>query len=152
MEGAVDELSELWRHGIAAPRTPIDDWCQHVYRERNKAADSLANRAMDTGSSSLWVAGTAASYLNLLCAHFDGGKRGDEAASCGWHLQGGTYSDDNKTSNWHMLAWGCLLLEPTTTSMDAELTGFRKAVQALCAWARNGRLPDNFINKYRHAA
>ena len=40
-------LGRAWRDGLIAPRVPSADWCRHVYRERNGAADALANEAMD---------------------------------------------------------------------------------------------------------
>ena len=33
------------------PRTDENDWCRHIFRESNKAADTRANWLMDNGDS-----------------------------------------------------------------------------------------------------
>eukprot|EP00973_Karenia_brevis_P029176 4024799-Karenia_brevis.AAC.1 len=96
---------------------PNADWYRHVYREHNTGADALANQAMDLRSSATWSFSQTEKLL-WLCAHFDGGKRGEDTAACGWHLQGcAAYDDDgDSTPTWRTLAWGRLLLPAGTSS------------------------------------
>ena len=41
---------------------------------------------------------------------------------------------------WYTLAWGSILLEPTTTTVEAELTGLAEALHATISWARFGNV------------
>jgi hypothetical protein len=140
VECLVGELGNAWHEGLIAPRTPSTEWCRHVYRERNKAADELANRAMDSNTSTVWQTLESHSKMHQLCAHFDGGKRGDSSASCGWHLQGSYDLDTSGEPVWYTLAWGSVVLDPTVTSADAELHGLTEATRAVLSWARYGRV------------
>ena len=127
-----------WASGLIAPRVVSTDWFRHVYRERNKAADELCNRAMDNGTSATWINTECRSQLVKICAHFDGGKRGDTAAACGWHLQGSPGFDDHGDVIWITLAWGSILLAPDVTTVDAELQGLYEASKATVSWATKG--------------
>ena len=49
------------------------------------------------------------------------GKRGELAASCGWHLQGSACLNHEGEPVWHTLAWGSVLLDPATTTVEADL-------------------------------
>eukprot|EP00973_Karenia_brevis_P001537 208663-Karenia_brevis.AAC.1 len=61
---------------------------------------------MDWRSSAAWAVSDT-EKLHWLCAHFDGGKRGDDAAACGWHLQGcAAIAQDDSEPIWRTLAWG----------------------------------------------
>jgi ribonuclease HI len=44
IEVLIMQIYSAWRDGLIAPRVPSADWCRHVYRERNVAADKLANK------------------------------------------------------------------------------------------------------------
>ena len=37
--------------GTFRPRTDENDWCRHIFRDSNKAADTHANWLMDNGDS-----------------------------------------------------------------------------------------------------
>ena len=147
-EQNVNELGRLWYSGLIAPRVPTVDWCRHVFRERNKAADALANRAMDSSSSAIWTSSSSVPDLERLCVNFDGGKRPDGSAACGWHLQGGTGREEDGTLEWYTLAWGSLLLNPGETRTAAELMGLTEAVAALCEWAEHQQISNGFRAKY----
>ena len=138
IEMLANHLGRAWQEGFTAPRTPSADWCRHVYRERNVAADTLANKAMDEKTSSMWHSTDMHPKMQQLCAHFDGGKRGDVATSCGWHLQGSLGADIDGEPVWHTLAWGSVLLDPGLTTVEAELAGLTEALGATLSWARHG--------------
>ena len=78
-----------------------------------------------------------------LCAHFDGGKRGDTAAFFGWHLQGSPGADENAEVIWNTLAWASVLLEPTVSTVGAELEGLFEATHATLTWAQDGDIVCN---------
>ena len=137
----VNSLCQTWQAGCIAPRMPYADWFRHVFRERNKAADELANRAMDNGYSTSWANLDARSNMRKLCAHFDGGKRGSHAASCGWHLQCSSHEDTDGEPVWDTLAWGSVLLDCTCSSVDAELQGLVEATSAALSWAQHDIIP-----------
>ena len=40
--------------GTFRPRTEEADWCRHMFRERNKAADTHADWLIDQGDTDLW--------------------------------------------------------------------------------------------------
>ena len=138
VEELTNQLHCSWLQGLIAPRMPSAEWCRHVYRERNMEADRLANEAMDDCASATWHTCNKFPRMQQLCAHFDGGKRGDIAAACGWHLQGSHEVEPNGEPVWHTLAWGSLLLDPRITSSEAEFSGLAQAVQATLSWARCG--------------
>ena len=118
-----------------APRTVTADWFSHVYRERNKKTDELCNRAKNDNRSSTWVNQRCSGIMLKLCAHFDGGKRGDTTAACGWHMQGSPGTDASGQAIWITLAWASVLLDPRVTTVEAELEGLREATHAILSWA-----------------
>ena len=135
MEALVGELEESWRNCVLAPRTPSTDWCRHVYRERNKCADELANLAMDRQESEIWQSSERMPRMQQLRAHFDGGKRGNATASCGWHLEGSPAKDRDGHPLWRTIAHGSILLPPDTTTVESELLGMTEAIRAVTKFA-----------------
>jgi hypothetical protein len=95
---------------------------------------------MDKGASSIWQSTAEYPHMQQLCAHFDGGKRGDIAASSGWHLQGSCGQDVDGEPVWHTLAWGSVLLNSKVTTVEAELHGLTQALRATICWARYGEI------------
>ena len=140
IESLANAIAHSWRCGLIAPRTPSSDWCRHVYRERNKMADALANKAMDQQRSTAWALTDQLPRMQQLCAHFDGGKRGNTAAACGWHLQGSPGIARDGEPIWITLAWGSVLLDPMTTTVGAEWQGLVEATHASLSWAALGRV------------
>ena len=51
VRGVVDQFVRWFPSGTFRPRTDENDWCRHIFRESNKAADTHANLLMDTGDS-----------------------------------------------------------------------------------------------------
>ena len=49
--GVVDHFVRWFLGGIFRPRTDEYDWCRHIFRESNKAADTHADWVMDNGDS-----------------------------------------------------------------------------------------------------
>ena len=137
IESLMDRIYKTWADGLIAPRMPWEDWCRHVYRERNVVADELANRAMDDMQSTVWHSLIQFPGMRHLCVHFDGGKR-DDAASFGWHLQGSYDTDANGVPVWNTLAWGSVLLHASASSLDAEFAGLTAAINAVLSWSRHG--------------
>ena len=136
----ISALNDSWLSGSIVPRTTASDWFRHVYRERNKNADELCNRAMDTNESTVWVNQESQPCMIKLCAHFDRGKRGDTAAAFGWHMQGSPGRDKNGETTWLTLAWASVLLEPHISSAEAELEGLCEATHAITSWAGTGAI------------
>ena len=152
LKGIATSLHKSWSTGKIVPRTPSAESFRHVYRERNKAADRLCNLAMDKQASTVWISPGRHVTITKLCAHFDGGKRGNLSAACGWNLQGCVGTDANGDAEWDTLAYGSILLDPSTTTVEAELQGLREATHAVLSWATratidfNGALADLRMN------
>ena len=51
VRGVVDQFVRWFLGGTFRPRTDENDWCRHIFRESNKAADTHANWLMDNGDS-----------------------------------------------------------------------------------------------------
>ena len=51
VRGVVDQFVRSVLGGTFRPRTDEHDWCRHIFRESNKAADTHANWLMDNGDS-----------------------------------------------------------------------------------------------------
>ena len=47
VRGVVDQLVRWFLGGTFRPRTDEHDWCMHIFRESNKAADTHANLLTD---------------------------------------------------------------------------------------------------------
>ena len=87
VRGVVDQLVRWYLGGTFWPRTDETDWCRHIFREQNKAADTHANWLMDngdSGSGAQWEASDLHEQLqktrhNLMS--FDGARR-EERIGC----------------------------------------------------------------------
>ena len=51
VRGVVGQFVRWFLGGTFRPRTDENDWCGHIFRESNKAADTHANWLMDNGDS-----------------------------------------------------------------------------------------------------
>ena len=51
MRGVVDQFVRWFLGGTFWQRTHENDWCGHIFRESNKAADTHAPWLMDNGDS-----------------------------------------------------------------------------------------------------
>ena len=51
VRGVVDQFVRWFLGGTFRQRTDDNDWCRHIFRESNKAADTHANWLMDNGDS-----------------------------------------------------------------------------------------------------
>ena len=51
MRGVVDTFVRWYLDGTFGPRTDETDWCRHIFRESNKAADTRAKWLMDNDDS-----------------------------------------------------------------------------------------------------
>ena len=51
VRGVVDQFVRWFLGGTFRPRTDENDWCRHIFRVSNKAADTHANWLMDNGDS-----------------------------------------------------------------------------------------------------
>ena len=56
VRGVVDQFVRWYLDGTFRPRTDETDWCRHIFREPNKAADTHANWLMDNDDSRTWSA------------------------------------------------------------------------------------------------
>ena len=95
---------------------------------------------MDTKASTVWINPERNTALTKLCAHFDGGKRDDDAAAYGWHLQGSAGMDTDGETEWVTLAHGSVLLDPSVSTVEAELQGLKEATLATVSWACRGTI------------
>ena len=96
---------------------------------------------MDTGTSKVYCCEPLVARPSYLRGWFDGGKRPKhELCSCGWHVEAAWCLDDAGQPIWRQAAYGSVLLDPETTTVDAELTGLEQAVGAIAALAQSGSI------------
>ena len=91
--GVVDQFVRWFLVGIFRPRTDENDWCRHIYRESNKAADTHANWLMDNGDSgpgAQWMApdlhDKTRKSRNIVLS-FDGARRESGLGAAAWILR-----------------------------------------------------------------
>ena len=138
VSGVVRALTGSWRAGHIIPRTATADWYRHVYREFNKEADELANKAMDQRTSSEWWRRPMHLRPERLRGWFDGGRRNDDLVSCGWIVKASFDPFDSMVEpRWITMAWASVLLPAGTTITEAELTGAELVSAALCRVAQD---------------
>ena len=88
VRGVVDQFVGWFLGGTFPPRTDENDWCRHIFRESNKAADTHANWLMDNGDSvpgAQWMAPDLHDKMQKItsyCVVFRWGQQG-ERAWCG---------------------------------------------------------------------
>ena len=83
VRGVVDQFVRWFLGGTFRPRTDENDWCRHVFRESNKAADTHANWLMDNGDSGPGAQWRWRLISTIKCKNhvifvlsFDGARRG----------------------------------------------------------------------------
>ena len=88
VRGVVDQFVRWFLEGTFRPRADENNWCRHIFRESNKAADTHANWLMDNGNSgpgAQWVAPDVQKKMHKtrhIILSFDGAKEG-ERIGCG---------------------------------------------------------------------
>ena len=87
VRGVVDQFVRWFLGGTFWPRTDENDWCRHIFRESNKAADTHANWLMDNGDSgprAQWMSPDLRDKVQKsrhIVMSFDGARR--ESTWCG---------------------------------------------------------------------
>ena len=84
VRGVVDQFVRWFLGGTFRSRTDENDWCGHIFRESNKAADTHANWLMDNGDSgpgAQWMAPDLHDQMKRsrhIVLSFDGARRGTD--------------------------------------------------------------------------
>ena len=92
LRGVVDQFVRWFLGGTFRPRTDESDWCRHIFRESNKAADTHANWLMDNGDSgpgAQWEAPDLHDKMQRsrhILLSFDGARRGSGLGAAAWIL------------------------------------------------------------------
>ena len=81
VRGVVGQFVRWYLDGTFRPRTDETDWCGHIFRESNKAADTHANWLMVNDDSGLGAKWAAPDHEKLnktrhILLSFDGARRG----------------------------------------------------------------------------
>ena len=142
---------ELWKNRKAVLPEGQFDWIQHVFREDNKEADEMANKAMDgeeVREWQMWERNEEGG--NVFWGTFDGGKRGgndsDGPAGAGWVIKVWQPEDRSTESNckrrrrkvdlggggvWKVIHRGALKLPNHANSMGSELKACEMLTRAI---------------------
>ena len=92
VRGVVDQFVRWFLGGTFRPRTDESDWCRHIFRESNKAADTHANWLMDNGDSgpgAQWEAPDLHDKMQKsrhILLSFDGARRESGLGAAAWIL------------------------------------------------------------------
>ena len=92
VRGVVDQFVRWFLGGTFRPRTDENDWCRHIFRESNKAADTHANWLMDNGDSgpgAQWKAPDLHDKMKKsrhIVLSFDGTRRESGLGAAAWIL------------------------------------------------------------------
>ena len=92
VRGVVDQFVRWFLGGTSRPRTDDNDWCRHIFRESNKAADTHANWFMDNGDSgpgAQWMAPDLhdkTQQSRHIVLSFDGARRESGLGAAAWIL------------------------------------------------------------------
>ena len=92
VRGVVDQLVRWFLGGTFWPRNDESDWCRHIFRESNKAADTQANWLMDKGDSGpggQWEAPDLHDKMQRsrhILLSFDGARRRSGHGAAAWIL------------------------------------------------------------------
>ncbi len=127
----MEMLYQSWKAGIILPRESHVNWCRHVYRELNTAADAMATLAIEGQQCHINLPTQVVKRPGKVKICFDGGRR-DNAASYGWVV----YADFEASGEeivWQRLASAATPLGDATT-VEAELTGAHEALSWTLAW------------------
>ena len=127
----VDQFVRWFLGGTFRPRTDENDWCRHVFRESNNAADTHANWLMDNGDSgpgAQWEAPdlhdkmTKSRHIKL---SFDGARRGSGLGAAAWIL----WLPDEYGS-FEKVSYGGRVLR-NASAMTAEREALRMGIEHL---------------------
>ena len=109
-----------------------DDWCRHIFRESNKAADTHANWLMDNGDSgpgSQWMAPDLRDKMQEsrhIVLSFDGGQKG-ERTWCGCL---DSMVTGMNTDTFEKVSYGGRVLR-NASAMTAERVALRMGIEHL---------------------
>ena len=92
VRGVVDQFVRWFLGGTFPPRTDESDWCRHIFRQSNKAADTQANWLMDNGDAGPGAQWEAPDLLDKMqksrhiVLSFDGTRRRSGLGAAAWIL------------------------------------------------------------------
>ena len=121
VRGVVDQFVRWFLGGTFRPRTDEHDWCRHIFRESNKAADTRANWLMDNGDSgpgAQWMASDLHDKIQKsrhIVLSSDGARRG---------------SGRNEYGIFEKVSYGGCVLK-NASAMIAERETLRKGIEHL---------------------
>ena len=136
VRGLVDQFVRWFLGGTFRPRTDETDWCRHIFRESNNAADTHANWLMDNGDSgprAQWMAPDLNDKMqksHRVVLSFDGARRETEfcaAAGILWLR--------DETGSFEKIIYGGRVLR-TTSAMTAERLTVLFRQQLVCSLLR----------------
>ena len=131
VRGVVDQLVRWYLCGTFRPRTDETDWCRHICRESNKAADTHSNWLMDNGDSGLgaqWEARDLHDNLQKsrhILLSFGGTRRESGLGAAAWIL----WLRDEYGSFEKVSCGGRVLRD--ASAMTAEREALRKGIERL---------------------
>ena len=129
VRGVVDQLVRWYLGGTFRPRTDETDWCRHIFREQNEAADTHANWLMDNGDSgpgAQWEAPDLHEKLQKtrhILMSFDGARRESGLGAAAWIL----WLRD-ETGSFEKISYGGRVLR-NTSAMTAEREALRMGIE-----------------------
>ena len=92
VRGCGRSICAVFLGGTFRPRTDENDWCRHIFRESNKAADTHANWLIDNGDSgpgAQWMAPDLHDKMQKslrIVLSFDGARRESGLGAAAWIL------------------------------------------------------------------
>ena len=128
----VDQFVRWFLGGTFRPRTDDNDWCRHIFRESNKAADTHANWLMDNGDSgpgAQWEAPDVHEKLHKtrhILQSFDGARRG----GADWVRAAWILWLRDETGSFEKNSYGGRVLR-NTSAMTAEREALRMGIERL---------------------
>ena len=131
VRGVVDQFVRWFLGGTFRPITDETDWCRHIFRESNKAADTHANWLMDNGDSgpgAQWEAPDLHDKMQKsrhIMLSFGGARRESGLGAAAWIL----WLRDEYGSSEKVSYGGCVLRN--ASAMIAEREALRKGVEHL---------------------
>ena len=131
VRGVVDQLVRWYLRGTFRPRIGETDWCRHIIREQNKAADMHANWLMDNGDSepgAQWEASDLHDKLQKtlhILMSFDAARRESGLGAASWILW-----LRYETGSFEKISCGGRVLR-NTSAMTAEREALRMGIERL---------------------
>ena len=88
VRGVVVKFVRWFLGGTFRPRTDENDWCRHIFRESNKAANTHANWSMDNGDSGpgAQISTIKSKKSRHIVLSFDGTRRESGLGAAAWIL------------------------------------------------------------------